>query len=241
MNRENTFKLHYFPEIPLDSPEKVKPVNRSGVQFRRLGFAADGESDSEDCQRDQTGILTAEGPQRNLKQIETEAFMRGFSRGEKAGFDAAGSRIELLLEALSESVTRLDRLKKEIRHSSEIEIVELALAIARKIVCREVATRKEVIVDIAKEAMKKVEDQEEIKIKLNPADLEYLQQAGFNLSKFNSSIDNIQIQAEDTIEDGGCIIETGWGEIDARIDRQLQVVEEAFREELQKISTGTDS
>ena len=241
MNRENTFKLHYFPEIPLNPPEKEPPVNRSGVQFKRLGFAADGESDSEGCQRDRTGIPTAEGPQRNLKQIETEAFMRGFARGEKAGFDAAGSRIELLLEALSESVARLDRLKKEIRHSSEIEIVELALAIARKIVCREVATRKEVIVDIAKEAMKKVEDQEEIKIKMNPTDLEYLQQAGLNLSKFNSSIDNIQIQAEDTIEDGGCIIETGWGEIDARIDRQLQVVEEAFREELQKIASGADS
>ena len=241
MKRDNICKLHYFPEIPLDPPEKRQTADKRGSQFRRLGIEADEKSNTEGSRGDQNGILTTRGSQKDLKQIETEAYMRGFSRGEKAGIDAAGMKIELLLKALSESVAKLVELKKEIRGCGEKEIVELALAIARKIVCREIATCKEVIVDISKEALKKVEDQEEIRIKMNPADLAYLQQAGFDLSKINSSIDNIQIQAEDTIENGGCIIETGWGEVDARIDKQLQVIEESFREELHKTGSGADN
>ena len=37
---------------------------------------------------------------------------------------------------------------------------------------------------------------------------------------------------------GGCIIETNLGDIDARIEKQLQAVEEAFRSEINKLRIG---
>jgi hypothetical protein len=41
-------------------------------------------------------------------------------------------------------------------------------------------------------------------------------------------------EADAEIARGGCLIETDGGEVDARIERQFQVVEEAFRVELDK-------
>ena len=42
--------------------------------------------------------------------------------------------------------------------------------------------------------------------------------------------------AEDTsIADGGCVIETDLGDIDARIEKQLQAVKEVLRSETKKL------
>ena len=48
------------------------------------------------------------------------------------------------------------------------------------------------------------------------------------------NIDNVTLEAAENIQNGGCIIETDLGEIDARIEKQLQAVEESFRTAIAK-------
>ena len=45
---------------------------------------------------------------------------------------------------------------------------------------------------------------------------------------------NISFEADETILTGGCLIETNSGDIDARIDKQIEAVDEAFKSELAK-------
>jgi len=52
------------------------------------------------------------------------------------------------------------------------------------------------------------------------------------------NIENITFEEDETISDGGCVIETDFGNIDARIERQFQVVEEAFKSEIQRSISG---
>jgi len=48
------------------------------------------------------------------------------------------------------------------------------------------------------------------------------------------NIDNLKLESEGSIQSGGCLVETDLGEIDARIEHQLQAVEESFRTALEK-------
>ena len=113
-------------------------------------------------------------------------------------------------------------------------MVELALAIAQKVICREIATDKETVLCVAKEALAKVDDPGKIKIKMSPSDLQFFSETRYQLSNLISDIDNVTFEAEESIQSGGCVIETDLGEIDARIERQLQAVEESFRNAMEK-------
>ena len=107
-------------------------------------------------------------------------------------------------------------------------MVELALAIAQKVICREIATDKETVVCVAKEALAKVDDPGKIKIKMNPSDLQFINETKYQLSNLIADVNNVTFEAEESIQSGGCVIETDLGEIDARIEKQLQAVEESF-------------
>jgi flagellar assembly protein FliH len=110
----------------------------------------------------------------------------------------------------------------------------LALAVARKIVGRDVSLGPDVVTRIIRQALGQVEHAGRITIKLNPADLELLADIKPQLLSGLPEAGRAAFQADEGIDRGGCLIETDGGEVDARIERQFQVVEEAFRVELDK-------
>jgi flagellar biosynthesis/type III secretory pathway protein FliH len=79
--------------------------------------------------------------------------------------------------------------------------------------------------------LSQVEIPGKIKIRLNPADLKFITETQDQISKSMHQMDNVTFEAEEGIAAGGCVIETGLGEIDARIEKQFQVVEDKFRSE----------
>ena len=62
---------------------------------------------------------------------------------------------------------------------------------------------------------------------MRKVDLEFLQAHDF--SKGFTHIKNISFEPDDTILSGGCVIETDFGDIDARIENQMAIVEKALR------------
>jgi flagellar assembly protein FliH len=114
----------------------------------------------------------------------------------------------------------------------EADLVQLALAVARKIVDREVSLGPEAVTRIIRQALSRVEHAGRIVIKLNPTDLELLADIKPRLLSGLPEGGRAAFEADAGIARGGCLIETDVGEVDARIERQFQVVEETFRAEL---------
>jgi flagellar assembly protein FliH len=69
---------------------------------------------------------------------------------------------------------------------------------------------------------------------MSPSDLQFIKETHSQLSNMIENIDNVTLEAAENIQSGGCIIETDLGEIDARIEKQLQAVEESFRTAMEK-------
>jgi len=219
---DNGFKTYYFPEIPIEHPFDEDDGSGDETCFRRsLG---NGKLFDE-IQEDQGKFGGRRG---RVALIEDKGYSEGFAKGEREGLAAARKKLEPVLENFVSSLGKLDKINKEIRLHSEKETIELALAIAEKIVGYEISTNKDLILGVVKKALKKVMDHEKIIIRISPSDLATLNDSGFEPANLSDNIDDIVIVEDEKISNGGCIVETDFGDIDARLEKQFQAVKETF-------------
>ena len=235
-------RLHYFPDIPEnESPGTVRCASED-AGFKRSHF----ENHDTGCPgafvRHNGNTYTGDESSISIEEIEEKAYQRGYdegkqagyAEGEKAGIDIGTQAIEPVADNLHQVIQQFETIRSESYQNIEKEVVELALTIARKIVCHEVKTNREVVVCVAREALSRVEDPGKVKIKMSPSDLELIQNTKTQLARLQDNIQHVTFEASDNIEQGGCVIETDLGEIDARIDKQFQAVAESFQAEQQK-------
>lgn len=231
MNHENAFQLHYFPEIPLERTDSCHTIRKDVTPLHGHGFVRDGGGVAwSNLSKDDA--LPSALSRKSLDEIETQAYIRGFNKGEKAGLESAADKIESLTRLLDEAVEAFRHARNRIQIDSEQEIVELVLAVAGRIVGHEVQTNREAIVAVVREALQKVESQDTVVIKMNPADVEFLDRLRLPLANLSRNPDGLRIEADDSIGIGGCLIETDGGDIDARLESRLRIVGEAFRKKL---------
>lgn len=226
----NTFRLHYFPNIPVPdsctggtsgNSEAAAPAANSRVSHGMPPVPSNHER------------------QLHQAEIERQAHERGFAKGEHEGQMAAQLQSAPLTAALETTLVELDGIRKKIRQNMEQEVVELALHVARKVVRHELTVSKDAIVCVVKEAMNKLDDPGKICIRLNPEDLKRIHSAGDRLKSVMENLDRINFEEDAGINCGGCYIQTEYGEIDARIEEQLQTIEEAFRAEMRNPTEPT--
>ena len=216
-NREevNTFRLHYFPNIPASGAGQGNGNGAGGA------VAADPAP-----------AATAAAEQVDREAIERHAYEAGFARGEAEARQAVQQQSAPLLAALEATLGELDGARARIRQHLEQEVVELALHVARRVIRHELSVSKDTILGVVREAMHNLEDPGKIAIRLNPEDLKQVRQAGERFASVMDNLDGIQFEEDPGIECGGCYIQTDYGEVDARIEEQLRAVEEALRAEL---------
>lgn len=159
--------------------------------------------------------------ERQAEQIREEAR----ESGRREGRDEASSRIEEALSTLNEAVKE----RKKIIKDAEGEILRLSLKVAEQIIRSEVSLHRDVCLNIVSEAIARVSDREQIIIRVNREDAEYLKSYKDRLSSLLDGVKSFSIIEDANIEPGGCVIETLLGYIDARIPTKLKSIEEAIK------------
>lgn len=194
--------------------------------FRQMALPGVGESLLQRAVLEAQAIV--DEARAHASQIEKEAFEKGFAQGEKAGKQIAEKAMEATLKALDAALAKWQ--KEELKRSWEKaeEIVRLALAVARKILKREVKQDPSVIVDIVRDALSKTALREEVIIKVHPMDRETLMEARGDLLRELDEVRSLRIEADDKLSRGDALIECPQGELDLRIERQLSEIERAF-------------
>ena len=236
MNRDKQIRSHQFPQMPLHIVQDTRTRGNNGARFQRLFNSSSDQAEGRDnacrLKSSEVGAVPASDP----LQIESEAYARGFCKGEQDGMQAAEKRIQRAIELFAAAAEGLTRMQQTFARESEARLVELALAIGRKIVGYEIATNRHVVVNIAREALKDAGSLQEVTLKMNPADLKFLEENQVPPSRLAPHIRQVQFEADDSIDSGGCVIESACGVIDAQVDSQLQLIEKAFQTELNKIN-----
>jgi flagellar assembly protein FliH len=159
-----------------------------------------------------------------LKKITDESYRKGFTEG----IELQKKEAITAMEAIAVMTNRIPMIRKEIIEKSEEQIVKLAVAIAEKILNQEITTRKEIILDVLKGALKNVSETEGMKIRLNPLDFRYMMEVKKDFLQSFDGVRNIVFEEDSSIRKGGAVIETMFGEVDARLENQLKEIKIAL-------------
>lgn len=158
-------------------------------------------------------------------KIEEEAYKRGLTDGINAGRLQILGEIENEVRILRTLIEGIERLKEDLYRKIEEDVVEISLSIARKIIYEVAEHDREMVVAVAREAIKRASDREMLKIKVSPVDYEVLNKKRTELLQCVDGIKSMIFDVDESVRPGGCLIETNQGDIDARIESQLKVVE----------------
>ncbi|MBW2057131.1 MAG: hypothetical protein JRJ26_06515 [Deltaproteobacteria bacterium] len=230
------FKGREIEELPL-RPYHLREVAADGPierpaqpAFEELGMGDPREESAGASQREGPGPEEVE--RERIDRIEKEAYEKAFRLGEKAGIERGERMFRSAVQSLTQAAEQLRGLKEEFYQRVEGEIVDLVLATARKVVQREMDDKKDAVLRIVKEAIAKAVDRERIRVTINPADFDFVHAHKADIVQAVDGIKHLVIEKDESICRGGAIVESDYGTIDARIERQFDEVEKALRRQV---------
>ncbi len=163
-------------------------------------------------------------------KLEGEARQAGFDEGHAEGFDKGAAEVERLIERMHKILEAVMQRREEILQETESQIVELVILISRKVIKIISESQKNVIMANTLAALKKVKARGKVTLRVN---LEDLKLTSSHVDEFIQHVENIEgitILEDSAVEKGGCIVETDFGAIDARISSQLTELENKILE-----------
>ena len=155
------------------------------------------------------------------KEAEEEARKTGMENG----FEEGKAEVERLIQRTQVVLARAQDKRVEILEDTEKEIVSLVLLIAKKVVKAISENQRNVIVSNVVHALRKVKGKGKVIIRVNMADLKMTTEHTKDFINMLEGIPSVQVLEDSSVDEGGCIIETDFGEIDARIASQLAELE----------------
>lgn len=155
---------------------------------------------------------------------ETQARKAGFEEGQAAARRSLEAPYREALGRAAQAVAELASLRQRLRRETEEDLVRLAVAIARRILRREISTDPEAILGLVKAAFDRIDAREVIRLRAHPEDARTLEASFADLGL----PERIEVIADKKLERGALLIETERGELDASVETQLEEIERGF-------------
>ena len=164
--------------------------------------------------------------ERTPENVEREAHLRGFEAGEKAGAESVSREAESLLEGLRHAADGVRVLREQIAREAEPQVIELAVAIARRIVMEELSACPERIALIVKEAIRRIGRAGPVTIKVHP-DL-YNLLAGMK-GELAASRTEILFHVDPSVPPNGPVVVGRSEEVLTDVDDQIRTIDDEMR------------
>jgi flagellar assembly protein FliH len=163
------------------------------------------------------------------QQAYDEGHKEGTLQGKQSGLDEMQSLINEAVEKMQRMLAAGEKEAKDMIIMAERQIVEIALAVASKIVAYQITENPMVVLPIVKNALEKVCDQEQIVLRVSADDFETVLQAKQEFQNMVGGEQALTFLVDRTIERGNCVIDTSYGMVDARIDTQFDSIRTALQ------------
>lgn len=208
-----------FQEVKRKTEEAQTQKEEAEAEAERIKQAAEAEA-----QR-----IEAEARERS-EDIERDAFDRGYAQGKEEGYREGKTEADRVVERLHVVLNRAIERRNEIIEESESQLVNLVLNIAKKVIKVISENQKNVVMNNVIQSLRKLKSKSDVIIRVNLADLQTVSQHKEEIVKSIERVGNITVAEDTTVDPGGAIVETDFGEIDARISSQLREIEDRILE-----------
>jgi len=223
--------------------QSLGPQGKAGPPTHRPSVSASSghlSAKSPSTVRDAAAVFAAEPDLESLKvrvaELESQrpaeleqARQNGFEQGIRQARQEAAKEMEEALDRLARAIQEIPQVKRRVRNEAENEVVKLSLAVARRILHREITADPQSLQGVVYAALQRLQNREITKIRVFPASLIAVRAA----LERNGGMAAIEVIADGALQPGGLLFETSLGELDASVETQLQEIERGFADRLQ--------
>ncbi len=213
----------------LDSARKSKTHFRAAETTRVQTGPRELESQSIEQEIEQKILEKLKPVQESAYQ---EAHQLGMIEGRRESFATASTEISECLKSLGEMLVSIQSLKKELYQQNESHLIKLLLAVAAKVAFHEVTVNVEALQNLIKAAIEESQADEKVTVRLAPQHLAFFEELQKKESFDLEFLKKAKFVADESITPGGCVLETNYGEIDARIEERIRKLHESFQDML---------
>ena len=207
------------PEVKVEE-EKIDLFNLDNIDFKQRQERRRGDRRRGFRRIDDRNLISrAREEAQNIKEAAA-----------KEGYQEGLLQAKADIEDVKNAITSFAGAKQAVFEYIAPDILEISVEIAQKIIKKELQQDPTIILDNIMEILKGLSKEEtKITLRVNPSQVSLLKSEIPNVMS-NVGLDaKILIVPDDAIMEGGCMVTTTNGVIDATIETQLAVISEALK------------
>lgn len=163
-----------------------------------------------------------------------DGYAQGYADGETEARHILAQRADAERTVFREDITafiaHVEAERQRVWMELEPQIIGLVFDLAKQVIKQEVELNREVALSITRNALRRVAESGNLRIRVHAEDLDTVRANREELMTLVDGIPHVEIVADRRVGLGGCIVETAGGNIDARIETQLETVADTLKQ-----------
>ena len=225
--------------------DTLEPLTEPPPRFFEDTAADETLPDPADLRADAEALLSSahaeaaelvEDAKTQAEALREAAWQEGFHQGKLEARTAVEAELRADWAVRQDALrTELDSIAEDIATAREAlwlrqesEMVALTLDIARQVIKTEVSQNPAVVHAVIANALRRITDKDNVRVRVSVADAPRVKEGREDLMEIIDGLRFIEIVEDRRVGDGGCIIETNAGTIDAKIETQVAEVARAL-------------
>jgi flagellar assembly protein FliH len=205
--------------------ESVEPMvwqPAAGSAPRATGSSRTGNADSAALQRQAADL------ERTTQIRVQQARDAALQEGSRKGRDEASAELKPVVERLARAAADLSNLRDRVRRQAEADLVKLALAIAKRVMHRELAVDPDAMQGIVRSALDRLQNREVDRLRVHPSHIGPVRSCLEDAGRAPA----LEVVGDPSLNCGDAVFETSLGELDASVESQLREIERGFADKL---------
>jgi flagellar assembly protein FliH len=232
-----------------------QPRNQTAVELVKFnGAGGDSRFRIDPVVSEHSGVAAIEyesieekvekGTLERLRSVQEKAYAEGHKIGRDEGYEAAYQelKVDILkrLESFDSAQRELAQLKVKLVEYNESHFIGLIYQICKRLTLRELASDRQIVVDLIHQAVLSAQEEEDVVVRLSEADFQAIRDLTGRFGKELEVLNTVKFESSPEIAQGGCRVETNFGEVDARTETRLARLWDALVEK-RPVVTGKTS
>lgn len=167
------------------------------------------------------GAAAAEGKAQGIEQGRKEGREQALTQARNQALTEQRAKLVETINVLTKSAKELDNRIGSICQEAKADLVPLALAIARRVICLTAERDANVVSANVQEAVRTVVSKHSIRLAVNPSQKAAIQALLPQLKLQWPTLQNVEIVEDAAISTGGCKVYSAGGTVDATLETQI--------------------
>ncbi len=213
--------------------ERVRPfawrtVSPTGETVDRRKVAADAKASPAAAPSPFHESRIAELEKQAEKRVR-EAREAGRTEGEAQARAQAQEEVRATIERLANAIAEIDQYRGQLLRQTETDAVRLSIAIARRVLRRELTVDPSAIEGLVRAALERLQSQDSCRVRMHPDFIPALRDCVERLGMES----RVEIVPDAAQEPGAAVFESSRGSLNASIDSQLKEIERGLADRFQ--------